>query len=54
MTSVASIRENTITGNVTFGVFVDADSLVSGWGNEISGNGTDTSDSVPDDLVNPR
>ena len=53
-TSIASVRENTITGNLGFGIFVDAASLAARYANTISGNGTDTSDAVPPELTQPR
>ena len=53
-TSVASIRQNSILDNLGFGVFIDVASLVTGYENEISGNGTDTSENVPAELTAPR
>ena len=53
-TSVASVRSNRVTGNMRFGIFVDDESLVSGYENTITGNEMDVSDSVPEDLTLPR
>jgi len=53
-TSIASVRENTFSGNLGFGVFADPASLVAGYGNTLKGNGTDRSDNVPEDLTGPR
>jgi nitrous oxidase accessory protein NosD len=52
--SVASIRQNSLLDNTGFGVFIDGASLVTGYENEISGNGTDTSENVPAELTEPR
>jgi nitrous oxidase accessory protein NosD len=52
--SVASIRQNSILDNVEYGVLIEGASLVSGYENTISGNGTDLSGNVPADLTEPR
>jgi hypothetical protein len=52
--SLGSLRGSEILNNVGFGIYADALSLLAGYENTLSGNGTDRTDSVPVELTLPR
>ncbi|MBN1857934.1 hypothetical protein JW848_01875, partial [Candidatus Bipolaricaulota bacterium] len=52
--SVASVRQSSFLANVGYGIFIDAESLVAGYENTVSGNGTDVSPNVPAELMEKR